>query len=289
MPLTERLGNAAHALRLVTPGRDPMARTLAWYALCSSLFEDLCGGSGLLNFGLADPDGDVDLAEAQRALVRRVVSPLPHRGRWLDSGCGVGGPATLAAAENPVDVVGLNLSQPQLSACAARAHDRLRFEHGDAQEMPFEADSFDGVYAIESAIYYPDRARFVSEVARVLRPGGVFSLGDIVRRPGTGGLRLTLGYETARWLYAWPDPWSAADWQVALERNGFQDVAVEDLTARTLGLAPRWAERLAQIRPQVERRYPPGTWRAASLLVDQLGRRLDELPLGFVHLTAVRP
>jgi SAM-dependent methyltransferase len=50
---------------------------------------------------------------------------------------------------------------------------------GDAEALPFDDGSFDAVINVESSHNYPDLAKFLSEVARVLRPGGHFSHVDV--------------------------------------------------------------------------------------------------------------
>ncbi len=56
----------------------------------------------------------------------------------------------------------------------ARKHygSRFDFHQFDAQEIPFENDSFDVVVIHEALYYVPDAQKFVSEARRVLRKGG---------------------------------------------------------------------------------------------------------------------
>jgi ubiquinone/menaquinone biosynthesis C-methylase UbiE len=53
---------------------------------------------------------------------------------------------------------------------------------GDAENLPFDDESFDAVINIEASHLYPQLPRFLAEVARVLRPGGHFLYADL--RPG---------------------------------------------------------------------------------------------------------
>ncbi len=50
----------------------------------------------------------------------------------------------------------------------------LDFVHGDAENLPFPDESFDAVVNVEASHIYPHFDRFLSEVKRVLRPGGHF-------------------------------------------------------------------------------------------------------------------
>ncbi|HEY6688189.1 MAG TPA: methyltransferase domain-containing protein [Propionibacteriaceae bacterium] len=60
---------------------------------------------------------------------------------------------------------------------------------GDAQSMPFPASSFDAVVNIESSHCYESMDTFLSEVCRVLRPGGRFFFADLRSRDGVYTLR----------------------------------------------------------------------------------------------------
>jgi ubiquinone/menaquinone biosynthesis C-methylase UbiE len=51
---------------------------------------------------------------------------------------------------------------------------RFRFEVIDAQSIPFPDDSFDAVIANHMLYHVPDRPKALSEMRRVLRPGGQF-------------------------------------------------------------------------------------------------------------------
>src|ERR1700690_3091246 len=49
---------------------------------------------------------------------------------------------------------------------------------GDAENLPFEKNTFDVVINVEASHCYPNFPRFLSEVARVLRHGGHFLYAD---------------------------------------------------------------------------------------------------------------
>ena len=52
----------------------------------------------------------------------------------------------------------------------------FRFEIADAQQLPFEADTFAAVIANHMLYHVPDRSQALSEMQRVLKPGGVVYL-----------------------------------------------------------------------------------------------------------------
>ncbi len=104
----------------------------------------------------------------------------------LDVGCGTGG--TTRALPQQVDnigqIVGLDNSRVMLVAAQERATGLdlpLRYEVGDARQMPFESNSFDRCYADGVFEIIPQPELVLAEMKRVLRPGGrlVISTGDI--------------------------------------------------------------------------------------------------------------
>jgi SAM-dependent methyltransferase len=54
----------------------------------------------------------------------------------------------------------------------------LVFIQGDAENLPFAPNTFDGVVNVEASHCYPDFPQFLAQVSRVLRPGGHFLYAD---------------------------------------------------------------------------------------------------------------
>jgi ubiquinone/menaquinone biosynthesis C-methylase UbiE len=96
--------------------------------------------------------------------------------RVLDVGCGSGHLVQeLARAVGPSGrAVGVELSDDQLNAARERCADVPFVEllHADVCDLPLEDGSLDGVSAIQTLEYVPDVDRALSEIRRVLRPGG---------------------------------------------------------------------------------------------------------------------
>jgi len=74
-------------------------------------------------------------------------------------------------------VVGVDPSQAMLAVgrekiIAKGLRGALRLETGDAQQLPFEEDSFDGSAIAFGIRNVPDRLKGLQEMARVTRPGG---------------------------------------------------------------------------------------------------------------------
>lgn len=136
---------------------------------------------GWMNHGYAPAAGD-DVWRFQRELYFVVAGRLPRGARLLEVGCGRGaGLEALARAHNLSMAVGVDLLPAHVDAARLR-FPRLHFVRGHASNLPFSPGSFDAVLNIESAHMYPDFARFLRQVARVLVAGGSFLFADTYHR-----------------------------------------------------------------------------------------------------------
>jgi SAM-dependent methyltransferase len=95
----------------------------------------------------------------------------------LELGCGAA-QWSIALAREGAHVVGLDNSERQLEHARQLmgvAGVEFPLVHSPAEELPFEAESFDVVFCDWGATNFADPYRVVPEVARVLRPGGLFA------------------------------------------------------------------------------------------------------------------
>ena len=99
---------------------------------------------------------------------------IPEGLRWLDVGCGNGAFSELLMGRcPPSELHGIDLSDAQIAYARTReALIRAEFRTGDAQSLPFADDSFDVATMALVISFVPDPAKAVSEMARVVRPGG---------------------------------------------------------------------------------------------------------------------
>jgi SAM-dependent methyltransferase len=103
---------------------------------------------------------------------------LPADARILELGCG---PADLwreNAERIPAgwDITLTDFSEGMVTSAQRNLTDTGRmytFRQADAQDLPFEADTFDAVIANHMLYHVPDRPRAFAEIRRVLKPGGV--------------------------------------------------------------------------------------------------------------------
>ncbi|OLP02212.1 methyltransferase type 11 [Mycolicibacterium porcinum] len=105
--------------------------------------------------------------------------------KLLDAGCGFGGTIQQINAEHSgMDLTGLNIDARQLAAAEAQTEpangNKIGWVEADACQLPFEANTFDRVLAVECIFHFPSRERFLAEAARVLKPGGYVAVSDFV-------------------------------------------------------------------------------------------------------------
>lgn len=124
-------------------------------------------------------------AEYLRSGVHRRGKDLQQLAEWcadaervVDVATGAGHTTGAVADESEAEIIATDASREMVgTATEAFEVDGIV---ADAEELPFATDSVDGVTCRIAAHHFPDPERFVSEVARVLRPGGVFAFEDNV-------------------------------------------------------------------------------------------------------------
>jgi len=189
----------------------------------------------------------------RRSLLARLMLGLPFEREYqlilestrldaasdvLDLACGSGiYSRPFARAAGGGRVVGLDLS-PAMLAHARRlaAKDRLGnlfFVRGDAQRLPFPAGSFDLVNCCGALHLFPEPARALAEVWRVLQPGGRFTAA-VVRR-GAGALGLLAGLLRRFGVVSF----SPRELEIKLHEAGFDDLRVHHARALWLVVSAR--------------------------------------------------
>jgi SAM-dependent methyltransferase len=100
---------------------------------------------------------------------------LPKGLRCLDVGCGNGAfTEVLAARAAPSELAAVDPSTEQIAfAKIGEGAKFAQFRVGDAQALPFPDGSFDAAIMALVISFVPDPAKAVSEMARVVRPGGM--------------------------------------------------------------------------------------------------------------------
>lgn len=115
-------------------------------------------------------------------LYHRTVAQGDIKGKKvLEVSCGHGGGADyLVRTFRPAEYTGLDFNAEGIAYCRKKHKlPGLDFVHGNAEELPFQDESFDTVINVEASHNYPTFTKFLDEVARVLRPGGEFLFTDM--------------------------------------------------------------------------------------------------------------
>lgn len=115
-------------------------------------------------------------------LVDRVLSGVALTGRRvLEVGSGRGGNCYfLAHYTQASQIYGIDLCEANVRFCRNVHHlPNVTFLRGDAQQLPLRSETFDVVLNLESSHCYPHFERFLAEVYRVLKPGGIFCYADL--------------------------------------------------------------------------------------------------------------
>ena len=102
----------------------------------------------------------------------------------LDVGCGVGGSTRRLSHETGCIVTGVDLSEQYVDAAERltqllNMQDRVKFRAANALALPFDNNSFDGVWSLQMNMNVEDKLSWLKEVYRVLKPGGSVVLYEV--------------------------------------------------------------------------------------------------------------
>ena len=149
----------------------------------------------------------------------------------IDIGSGLGGPARTLAEIFGCLVTGIDLTQAFCDAATAMSEwvglsNRVSFRQGDATNLPFADEQFDAAMTIHVAMNIAAKDKMYAEARRILKPGGIFAVYDVLQ--GEGGEVL------------YPVPWAREpsishlatpnQMKSLLTRAGFKLVDVQDST-----------------------------------------------------------
>ena len=144
---------------------------------------------------------------------RRATEPfvksleLSKASRVLDLGCGLGGPARFVAATTGAFVTGIDLTPEFVETARVLTEwtgqaDEVEFVEGSVLDLPISDASMDAAYMIHVGMNIADKAGIAREAARVLKPGGIFAIYDVMQ-VGDGQMD-------------YPAPWASSEDQSAL-------------------------------------------------------------------------
>ncbi len=160
-----------------------------WYQYLARKYDDT--DWTFMNYGYIDSDADapeIILAPEEEGerysaqLYHRVANAVNIQGKdVLEVGSGRGGGAAHIAKQlNPASMKGVDIAARAVDLANSRFDlPNLSYSVGDAENLPFEDGEFFAVVNVESSHGYGSMPKFLSEVGRVLEPGGYFLFADL--------------------------------------------------------------------------------------------------------------
>ena len=166
----------------------------------------------------------------------------------LDVGSGAGWLARLIAERVPEGrVIGMDISDEMVRRARRNyvAVENAMFVLGSADEIPWDANFFTHAISVESAYYWPDPARGLREIYRVLRNDGKAWIVINFYRENPHSHQWAAQFATPAHLF------SAAEWEALFKDAGFREIGhrqIPDPTPAPASYSGRWFKDAAQLR-----------------------------------------
>lgn len=227
----------------------------AFYDKSTALWEEVWGEH--LHHGYYVPSDRTDHKQAQVDMIDELLkfgfgddASQPQVNDIIDVGCGLGGSTRHLAAKYSARATGITLSPYQ----AKRGNEivlekgmdprRVSVKVADALDMPFENDSFDLVWSLESGEHMPSKEDFVNEMVRVAKPGGKIILCTWCHRDLKEGEVLTRREKRClrhiNRCYYLPEWCSVDDYVSLFEENGNVEMTTLKRDDWSYVIAPFW-------------------------------------------------
>ena len=160
----------------------------------------------------------------------------------LEIGCGSGGYALFLAEKVGCRIVGLDINAPGVHnanqlAVARSLASKVRFEQCDAsKKLPFDDNTFDAVFSNDVLCHLPGRPAVLSEIFRVLKPGGRMLFSDALV---IGGLvsHQEIATRSSIGFYVYSPP---CENERIMGQVGFREIRATDTTENAAHIAQRW-------------------------------------------------
>jgi cyclopropane fatty-acyl-phospholipid synthase-like methyltransferase len=175
--------------------------------------------------------------ESEKNLYRFVISKLGTTSgdKLLEVACGQGVGSALAIEEfKPKEMHGIDFSKAQIARAKKvnleviqRNQEKLFFQQGAAENMPYDSSSFDKIFSIEAAQHFENLDTFAKEANRVLKPGGKLAVASFFGTSEKSHSSLSTMIQTIRDGIDKATP--IHQFEEILKKNGFKNIKIESI------------------------------------------------------------
>ena len=218
------------------------------YDLFFTFIQTVSSNNFFMNYGLWDDTANTMILANQNLanfiFEKAGLGPDRDNLAILDVGCGYGEQDLLWSSKmnKTCKITAVDISSTQITSANQRRlkrnilEENLEFVQGDAMRLKFQENTFDTVLSLESAFHYPDRPLFFKNVESLLKPGGVFAIGDIViDNECKRGIFTNLFIRVFSDFLHIPEAnlITAKQWRDQIESTGLNVVEYHDITSNT--------------------------------------------------------
>ena len=195
-------------------------------------YSTVWGGEDI-HVGLYDDTKDIREASVRTVdRMAKTVGDLSGK-TVLDIGSGYGGGARRIVNEHDAGhVTCLNIAPAENArnrklTAEQGLSDRIVVVEGSFDDLPFDDASYDVVWSQDAILHAPDRGAVLSEVARVLKPGGAFIFTDPMQ---ADGIEDTSSLKPIYDRIHLANLASFGFYREALQQRGLEEVRIDDLS-----------------------------------------------------------
>ncbi|KAF1956463.1 S-adenosyl-L-methionine-dependent methyltransferase [Byssothecium circinans] len=178
------------------------------------------------------------ISTAQRAMEEKIYTGLGLKpgARVLDAGAGSGYVAMTMAKHGlnvqAIDITPHHLADARKNVQKYGLQDKISVDYGNYHDLSaFPDASFDGIYTMEAFVHADDPIKVLNNFKRLLKPGGVLVLHEAGVKHNSERLQNLLR------LSHCPNTLQEGGYEELLQKTGFKDMTLEDLTEEVL---PMW-------------------------------------------------
>lgn len=163
---------------------------------------------------------------------------IPKGGTLVDAGCGLGNSSRWLATNFDINVIGITIVPKQVETIQQQL-DRdplpnMKVLIANYLKMPFENNSIDVVWAMESVCHADRKEEFYKEAFRVLKPGGKILMAEYIRadRPMSPDKEQLLQEVFQSWAISDLD--TLAEHHLHADNVGFKEFKYKDVTQNVI-------------------------------------------------------